>query len=82
MSTTAYPNPTTNDFTVDYQPVPEATDVEFTLHNSQGTVLRTFRYLRNSQRRSFPLPGLPRGLYYLRTLENGATRSMLRLEVQ
>lgn len=82
MRTTAYPNPTTDDFTVDYQPGTETSDVEIDLHNGQGTRIRRFHFPQNSQRRSFPIQGLKQGLYYLRTVENGQTKSTLRLLVQ
>lgn len=80
--TTAYPNPSTGDFTVSYQPAPGVHDVEFTLHDGQGTPLKTFRLPANSQPKSFPLQGLRSGLYYLRTVENGLTHSTLHLQVQ
>lgn len=82
--TSAYPNPSTGDFTVDYQP-PSTTrpvDVELVLHNGQGTVLQTFRFPGNSQRRQIPVRGLARGIYFLRTVENGQTGTTLRLQVQ
>lgn len=81
MRTTAYPNPSTSDFTVDY-PGTGTSDVEFSLYNSQGSSIRNFRYPRNNQRRTFPINGLKAGMYYLRIVENGRTQGTLRLVVQ
>lgn len=81
--TTAYPNPSTGDFSVEYQPAAGAstTNLELILHNPQGTVLKTFRFPGNSQRRQIPMRGMMRGIYFLRTVENGQTHSTLRLQV-
>ena len=46
------------------------------------TIVQTLRYPGNSQRRTFPIRGLSRGLYYLRTVENGRTQGTLRLIVE
>ncbi|MFC4794609.1 T9SS type A sorting domain-containing protein [Hymenobacter endophyticus] len=80
--TSAYPNPSASDLTVDYEPAPGRQDAELVLHNSQGTIVQTFRYPGNSQRRTFPIRGLNRGLYYLRTVENGRTQGTLRLVIE
>lgn len=80
--TTAYPNPTKSDFTIDYQPKAETKDTEFVLYNSQGDVLRRFSHSRDGKRYSFPIQGLRAGLYYLRTIEEGRTYSTIRLQVQ
>ncbi len=80
--TSAYPNPSTGDITVDYRPGPGAHDSELTLHNAQGTTLQTFRFPGNSQRRQFPIRGLAQGIYFLRTVVDSRTQSTIRLQVQ
>jgi hypothetical protein len=80
--TSAYPNPSTGDVTVEYRPGPGAHDLELTLHNAQGTTLQTFRFPGNSQRRQFPIRGLAQGIYFLRTVVDSRTQSTIRLQVQ
>lgn len=80
--TSAYPNPSTGDITVEYRPGPGVHDLDIIMYNSQGTVLQTFRFPGNSQRRQFPIKGLAQGIYFLRTMEDSKAQSTVRLQVQ
>lgn len=80
-STSVYPNPATTDLTIDYQPTSQTSTVNISLHDNQGTRLRTFTFTQNSQRRLLPIHGLRPGLYIVRTVENGKVSS-IHVQVQ
>lgn len=80
--TIAYPNPSTGDITISYDPTPGTRQVRLVLHNAQGVAVRSYEFAAGDQRTQLQLTGLKTGIYLLRTTEDEHAQPAVHLEVQ